>query len=366
MENSEAGAKVEAGAKAAVAAFVQRTRAGATGASEAFKGTTSLWGRFRALRPTGPSLADLRQVRWGVAVRRALIGGVALGALYYGVLGALAHNVDNDPTFRSAAPTQGGSAAVDMAAALVQREVVDYGWTANDPLIAPTALLDNTPNFQLGMMRAIGRFTFELLDQIARTRGSSSTDPDLERANGLLQFPGDIWIFEFEKSWLPTIPSEDQYLAGQRALVAYNQRLAAGQAVFERRPDVLAATLSRIAADLGSQTAQLDRKVQTEDAGLLSARADDVFFQNKGTIYAYFMLLDALGQDFEPMIRDGAVAALWQQALESLRHAASLNPSVVINGSGDDSIFANHLVLQGFYMKRAILQIEEIVSVLRV
>jgi hypothetical protein len=38
----------------------------------------------------------------------------------------------------------------------------------------------------------------------------------------------------------------------------------------------------------------------------------------------------------------------------------------VLNGQHDGSIFANHLVLQGFFMKRAILQLEEAVSVLAV
>jgi hypothetical protein len=50
----------------------------------------------------------------------------------------------------------------------------------------------------------------------------------------------------------------------------------------------------------------------------------------------------------------------------SLRKAALLQPLFVINGVGDNSIFANHLLLQGFYMKRTILQLNEVVSVLAV
>jgi hypothetical protein len=38
----------------------------------------------------------------------------------------------------------------------------------------------------------------------------------------------------------------------------------------------------------------------------------------------------------------------------------------VLNGQTDRSIFANHLALQGFAMKRAILQFEELVTVLAI
>ncbi len=297
-------------------------------------------------------------------LRHAPLILLALGALYYGVWGNSLHRIDDDLAF--APLNEGGSAAAAMAAALIDREVNQYRWTPNDPAIAPTAFLDNTPNYQLGIHRAVGRFSFELLDQIARMRGSSRTDPDLERAAGLLQFPGDIWVFNFEKSILPTIPSEDQYRAGHRSLVRYSDRLSRGEAIFERRTDALATTLSRITADLGSQTAQLDSVRLQSGFWIFSARADDVFYQNKGSLYAYRMILGALGQDFEALIRERGVVALWAQALDSLERASQLHPVVVLNASSDTSIFANHLMLQGFYMKRAILQLDEVASVLAV
>ncbi|WP_244430352.1 DUF2333 family protein [Roseivivax halodurans] len=291
---------------------------------------------------------------------------LVLGAvLNYGVLAPLTHDIDADPAFRATLVPEGGSAAVATAAALIDREVGVHGWTPNDPLIAPSAVLDNMPNFQAGVVKAVGRFSFELLDQIARTRGSSSADPDLERASGFLQFPPDIWVWEPSRSILPTVPSESQYLQGQAALERYNMRLAAGNAVFERRADTLAGTLSRISADLGSQTAQLERAQRT-GWWIFSRTADDVFYQNKGMLYSYFVMLAALGEDFEPVIRERNLATVWTQALESLRQGSQLAPAIVLNGDRDRSIFANHLALQGFYMKRAILQLEEAVSVMAV
>jgi hypothetical protein len=304
--------------------------------------------------------------RLRIIVRRAPWVLLALVVLYFGPLGLMAHRIDDDPTFTPSVAMEGGSAAVDMAAGLIQREVIDHDWIANDPILAPNAFLDNTPNYQIGIARAVGRFSFELLDQLSRRRGSSSMDPDLERATGHLQYPGDIWIFNFEQSWLPAVSSEDQYRAGLRALRTYNQRLAAGQAVFERRADAFASTLSRIAADIGSQTAQLEEQVQTKGWWIFHMQADDIFYQNKGMLYAYDLILRALGRDFEQLIRERGLTTVWEQTLSSLRTAAQLHPLFVINGVGDNSIFANHLVLQGFYMKRTILQLDEVVSVLAV
>jgi hypothetical protein len=78
------------------------------------------------------------------------------------------------------------------------------------------------------------------------------------------------------------------------------------------------------------------------------------------------MILSELGGDFAQRIEERGIAALWNQALASLRTASQLQPLIVVNAPGADSIFANHLVLQGFYMKRSILQLEEVASALAI
>jgi len=295
----------------------------------------------------------------------AALGLAFLGVVNWGIFGPLSHRIDDNFDFRPPENLQGGSSAVSMAAALIDREVNQHAWTPNDPWIFPSAVIDNTPNFQQGMMRALARFNFELLDEIGRTRGSSSKDPDLERATGLLQFPADQWVLNLSTSWLPTVPSEDQYRAGLKALTSYNTRLAAGDAVFERRADAFANTLGRISDDLGAQTARIERGSQS-GWWVFSTHADDVFYQNKGMLYAYAMVLGALGEDFEALIAERGAQGMWDQALGSLRQAADMQPLIVVNGKAPTSIFANHLMLQGFHMKRAILQLEELVSVLAV
>lgn len=302
-------------------------------------------------------------VRWRVF--KLLFVAFLVGQLLkWTVLAPVLHEVDASLDFAPVVPA-GGSAAVAMAAGLIDREVVHHGWTPNDPIFYPTAPLDNMPNFQIGMMRATSWFTIELLDQIGRVRGSGANDVDLERAAGLLQFPPDVWFIEPGVSWLPTATSEEQYRTAVQLLESYNARIASGQAVFELRADALAATLRQMSVDLASQAAQIDR-VTSGERRLFDTTADDLFYQNKGMLYAYYMILGSLGSDFEGLINERTLRLGWTQALEDLRAGSQLEPRIVLNANSDRSIFANHLMLQGFYMKRAILQLEEIVNVLAV
>ena len=296
---------------------------------------------------------------------RGAAGLTVAGVLYFGVLGLAMHRIDNDPSFMPPAPIEGGSHAVNMAAALVTREVDTHRWSVNDPWFFPTGFLDNMPNFQQGMMRAVSRFSIELMDNIGRIRGSGELDRDLERAVGLLQFPGDVWILDLQKSLIPVVPAEVQYRAAVRALNAYNTRLAAGGAVFEQRADVLAAALTRLAADLNSRAALVDRHV-SQSGRIIDFVSDDIFYFNKGMLYGYHMLLRELGRDFAPLITAAGATSIWAQAMDSLHRASQLQPAIVLNAAGDDSIFANHLFLQGFYMKRAIMQLDDAARVLAV
>lgn len=296
--------------------------------------------------------------------KRTTLYVVAAVVLYFGVLGNLMHRIDTDLNFESPVAVEGGSHAVNMAAGLIHRETVENRWIANDPAFFPTLFLDNTPNFQRGLMRAVARFTIELEDQVGRLRGSGAIDPDLERAAGLLQFPTGIWFFNFEESWLPVQPADSQYRAAMRALLAYNERVAAGQAVFETRTDALTLTVERIASELGARAALTDAHLR-RDTFVIDFISDDIFYFNKGVAYGNYLLLRELGRDFERVIEGTGITSIWVQTLDSLRSAALLRPMIVLNGGGDSSIVANHLHMQGFYMKRAILQLDEIARVMR-
>jgi hypothetical protein len=303
-----------------------------------------------------------RGARWALGVLAAVLAAILL--LYYPVGMLLVHKIDDDPAFTPGEVAPEASRAVALAAALIGREVDENRWVANDPFFLPGAALDNMPNFQQGIVAALSRFAIEMTDQIGRTRGSSRADPDLEKAAGLLKYPGDVWIFDLSTSWAPTASSETQYRAAQRALLSYNARLAAGNAVFERRSDNLLATLDRIAADLGSASATLEQHLLRHAGGVFDFRADDIFYNIKGRLYAYGLLLNELGADYEPVIADRDLRVVWGQMLESFREAAALQPAVIVNGEPDSQFVPSHLASQGFFLLRARTQLREISNIL--
>jgi len=302
----------------------------------------------------------------GRVVWRVVIAALVILALYFPIGMIWIHEISDDPDFTAGEAFQidGGSHSVAIAAALVDREINHNRWTANDPFFLPSAALDNMPNFQQGIVSAVARFSFELTDQIGRTRGSSQTDPDLQEAAGLLQYSGKKWIWDPSVSLMPTAASEKQYQKAVTSLQNYNRRLVAGDAVFERRGDNLMATLDRIALDLGSSSAVLDKHIIENSGGWLDFQADDLFYGIKGQTYAYYVILRGLGEDFASVIKERQLGNAWGLMLESMHQSADLSPVVVVNGRPDGGMMPSHLAAQGFFLLRARTQLREITNIL--
>ncbi|MEQ8266238.1 MAG: DUF2333 family protein [Parvibaculum sp.] len=335
-------------------------RGDGTQTAPAAAGTSSSGFRFGAV------FGALNRPGVGSMAKRGIIALIVLILLYYPIGMLIVHKVDDDPDFAPTATdiAPGGSEAVAYATALVDREVNQNAWTANDPFFMPGVMLDNMPNFQQGIMSALARFGFELTDQLGRTRGSSEADPDLQRAAGLLQYPGNVWVWNPSVSLAPRASSESQYRDAREKLLSYNARLAAGKANYDIRSDNLLATIERFAADLGSSSALIDRHL-TDDAGsFLDSEADDVFYFTKGKLYGYYMILQGLGTDFAPIIKERNLQKPWNEMVESFRKAALLDPWIVMNGAPDAQFQPNHLAMQGFYLLRARTQLREISNIL--
>lgn len=294
---------------------------------------------------------------------RLALGVGAFALLYYPIGMMIVHHID-DNTALEAEVQSGQSRAVATAAALIHQQVDANPWVANDPWFYPGAALDNMPNFQQGVVYALSRFAIEMSDQIGRTRGSSQVDADLDKAAGLLKYAGDVWVVDFSVSLLPTTASDTQYRAAQRSLIAYNKRLGEGQATFETRADNLQATLERIGADLGSASAVIDQHIRESSGTFFDFHADDIYYRNKGRLYAYYMLLRAMRDDFKNVIVEKDVANAWDQMLDSLKIAAEAQPLVVINADPDSMWRPSHLTAQGFYLLRARTQIKEVANIL--
>ncbi len=289
---------------------------------------------------------------------------VVLLVLWFPVGALIVENIDADPQFAPRNLQPGESRAVAAAADLITREVDAKTWSPMMPAFMPAGILDNMPNFQRGVMSAVARFSTELMDQVGRVRGTSQVDRDLEQARGFLNEQPNIWIWQPSVSLMPSATSAQKYRAGRDRLIAYNRRVGAGQAMFERRADNLQALIDRIANDQGSDSAVIDQHIIESAGDLFDRRADDIFYFNKGRLYANFILLRELGVDFENVIRERNLNNAWNGMVETFRLASALQPWIVWNGYPDGLFIPNHLAAQGFYLLRARVQLREISSIL--
>ena len=294
------------------------------------------------------------------------LGGLLLliALVYYPVGMVWVHEIDDSADFSiEKHRMENGSEAVATAIALVDREVNIHHWTPSDPFFLPGAALTRMPAFQRGIMASIARFTIELADQIARTRGSSGADEDVQKANGLFNYSPYVWMFDPSTSWLPTTSSAKQYRAGLDALVRYNTRLSKGEALFEKRSDNLLEAMNRMAADLGSSSAEIANYVEGESKSSFGS-AGELFYYTKGRMYGNYMLLAALEKDFAVVIEERQLKPSWDKMQATLREGMSFGHFFTLNFHPDSAILANHLTSQGFYLMRARTQMREITDIL--
>jgi hypothetical protein len=299
-----------------------------------------------------------RYIKWLAIIVLAII------VLYYPVGMALTHKINDNPDFAAPPVNAGSSQAVATAAALMDREVNQTDWPANDPFFMPGWALDNMPNFQIGIRDAVKRFALELQDEIGRNRGTSAMDPDLQGAASALNYRPDVWVWDPGNSLMPTSTTEEQYRQGIKRLQAYNARLAQGQAAFEKRADNLLSTLDRMGKDLGAASDRTGRQIDQESGSWIDFHADDVFYQNKGLLYADALILRDLGKDFADILKEKGAQNIWDRMVTSMMEGAELSPWIVINGRPDALMQPNHLAAQGFYLIRARAQLEELGDVL--
>ncbi|HIJ61067.1 MAG TPA: DUF2333 domain-containing protein [Rhodospirillaceae bacterium] len=281
--------------------------------------------------------------------------GVALAlALYYPVGAWRAHVIDDNPKFDAGAVQSGGSRAVAQAAGLIRREIDAHGWTPNKPFFMPASILTAMPSYQKGVMSGVGRFAIII----------SGQDADLQRAAELLKYPPTVWMIDPAAPWANTLSAEKQYRNAARAFEAFNQRLAAGKATWERRGEALAVLLDGLGADLDELAASLDDAL-AGSSGWFDRRGEKVYYAGKGHAYALLLVLTALGEDFAPVLAENGLTDAWQAMLASLVPAATAAPLMVQAGAADALLLPNHPAIQGFHLLRARSRMAAVATVLR-
>jgi hypothetical protein len=346
--------------------FGQRVRLGLSGLRRAVtpQPKTDPFAGATADVPPAAAMAETPGARPGRWKLWAGLGLASLIPIYFMAGSILTHRINDDLTWKAPDPGVGASKTVAVIAGLIDREVNETAWAPNTQPFQPAALLrfgGNMVNFQAGLVKGLAAIVLELESRVARMRGTSAADVDMGVARQGLSRQPDTWLLDP----LPTSSADQEYRKALRALLNYNQRLAAGQAVFDVRADNLQALLDRAALDLGGASDALDRQVEAGRKVLIDRRADKIFYFSKGQSYAYFIVLKALREDFKDVLAERRVTKLYDAMLEDLALAAALQPAIVQNASPAALTGPNHLTTQGFYVLRARARLREITDVLQ-
>jgi hypothetical protein len=287
--------------------------------------------------------------------------GVLLAILLYYPVGAWRfHVIDDDANFVPSYQN-GQSLSVAIAAALIHREVDIHGWVANKPFFMPAAILDDMPNYQIGIIAATARFAQSMNEAKQGVSEPSTADADLDHAADLLRYAPDVWHFDQTSPW-NTVPSSDkQYRNAGWALENYNHRLIAGETTLPQGAGALRHLAERAAEDMEAVAAGLSRPIGPRG----DWRSDKAFWQAKGHAYAQFLMLRGLGADYADLLAERGQIEAWSLMLAELQHAAAPRPWFVTHGSDDSLFLPNHLANEGFHLLRAHAELMRIAEALR-
>ena len=292
-------------------------------------------------------LAEFTAAWW----RALVIFFLAAIFLYYPIGGYLIHKIDTTPNPQFTTE-KGSSRTVGAFEFLINREVNKHLWTPNLPFFYPSFLLDNMPNFQLGILSSVASFS-QIFSSKVDPSAVHSIQGDLAKAAELLQYPGTIWMFSPENRLIPVPSSTSKYREALRFLRQFNSGLHRNIEVFHPNENELQVFLRRVNNDLAKTSRDLSEHVRENSGNWFDFRADNVFYYHKGRIYAYAVILNALGEDYQEIILSHNLYEQWTFLIKALEQGSSLSPWIVRNGSLNSTNTPNHLMYLNFYSLNA-------------
>ena len=284
-----------------------------------------------------------------------------------------------------------GSEVVAVTSYILDVLVNQNVWVPGDPLykigwfgLAPFEagpFLDNKASFQKGALTAVRRISVELVDLLGRARGTSAADEDLQAARGALQWNERAWIFNPFDSRVPLLSTSaaQSYRSAIDQLNSYNVRLQSCDALFDPRSDNLFQLLDRVSNHIGGITDNLSQRAKAErwdvdnktfipgpgnNAGIFDWRADNLFYEAHGAMWAYHGIMQGARIDFAQVVQQSNLAQIWDRMEGHIAESAALDPIIVSNGAEDSLFFPAHLSAMAVNMLRARANMTELREIL--
>jgi len=265
-------------------------------------------------------------------------------------LAAIPHTMDSSNALPKKAP---GVAFVTATIKPLSYELNDrfWGWRPNDIL----NFTDNVNNFQLGVLEVTRRTTVILTERLSRTGSVESLNKNLERAM-------DWLMTKPERYWFPS--PEARYQDALTELATYKDNLEKGDAVFYTRSDNLVPLLAVFDNLLGSCDENLIKTKESNGEPVSWFRVDDYFYYAKGVASALETILEAVLEDFQPILETRHGTEILHHAIASCKRATEIEPWLLVTDSDFSGILANHRANMAAPISHARFYIEVLIAVL--
>lgn len=263
--------------------------------------------------------------------------------LYYPIGAILTHNIDRNTNIEITSNNDNSSQTIEMISYIINNEVNEKIWTPNLPFFFPASILDNMPEFQLGIIDGVSKFTSAFEKRIDRRIQDKENTSQLYKAATLLRYPGTVWMFDPQNKIKPAPSSSSQYRKARRQLIKYNQNLIDGKNIFYKTSADLSYILKKSKLNLSQSNKQLSIAIRENSSSIFDNNADNVFYYNQGKVYAYYLLFKALGNDYKDIIVNHNQYQNWISLTKALEEAINIQPIFIRNGEFNSLTAPNHL-----------------------
>lgn len=272
---------------------------------------------------------------------------------YYGAGSLIVQNIDVESEYKSElADNIPLFKTADGMAFLIRREIDDKMWTPNLPPLFPAYILDNMPNFQVGILWAI--------KDIAGSMRYFKYNTDAQKKNiaeayKLLNYPPDIWLMSKKGKFNLAPSSNSQYRKAANELRKFMRN-----GIYKAEVDDLKILLKKIGNRLQKLTIESEEYQQENSDSIFDGKADDIFYRHKGYAFAMWQISKALCRDYKDIIVKNDLYEDWIRLSSSLQKAAEFSPFIIRNGKANSIFSPNHLMMQNYYLLRSISAAEKI------
>ncbi len=271
--------------------------------------------------------------------------------LYYVVGALLIENVNVSNVYQLPKENRHKSEIAATMAFLIDREIDTKMWTPNLPPVFPAYILDNMPNFQIGIITAVRDHAYVLKNFANKTPEQLK---NTKKAEEFLRYSPYVWLMSKKGSFGLAPSANAQYRKARSELLKYNK---ADFTVYEHDFDVYLRRLTKVLRLLIQKN---DSQIIEHSAEFLDTKADDVFYRTRGYAFATWQIAVAAGFDYKTLLVQNNVYNEWTYLLSSLQKAAEFKPLLVRNSKVDSIFGANHLLAQSYYLERALVAATEI------